>query len=308
MQKEFLNAIYEIAQKDKNVLWLSADNGNDFDMFYYRDFPKQYFNMGIAEENMIGVAAGLASYGKNPFVYSAGTFLAYRTFEFIRDDICFQKKNVKVVGFGSGISISMLGPTHHSTEDIALLRTLPNLTILSPASPKEVYKCVHAAYEIKSPVYIRLEMSNEPEIYSGNCDFQLGKNNIICEGSDIAVFSTGSIISEVIIAAKKLKECGISVEIVNVHTIKPFDKNSVLKEAAKVKYIFVVEEHTIIGGLGGLIAEIIADENININFKRIGLNNCFAKGYGTISDVRKENGLNADSIFETIHNSLKEEK
>ncbi|MDR3244148.1 MAG: transketolase, partial [Elusimicrobiota bacterium] len=137
MMRELVKALYELAQKDKNVIWLSADSGGEFDILFYRDFPNQYFNVGIAEENMIGIASGLSSYGMVPYGSSSSSFLAYRAFEFIRDDICFQQKNVKIYGFASGVSFSRLGPTHHATEDISILRTLPHLTILSPASPKE---------------------------------------------------------------------------------------------------------------------------------------------------------------------------
>ena len=205
MQKAYIDAVYELAQNDKNVVMLTADNGTDFDKWFQREFPEQYFDMGISEGNMVGVAAGMTTCGKIPFVQTAGAFLTYRAFEFIRNDVCLQKSNVKLVGSGSGLSISTLGPTHHTTEDISILRSLPGMTILSPCSPKEVYECIYAAYKIQGPVYIRLGMNGEEEIYPSEYTFQLGKCVEICKGKDAVIFVTGSIIAEAIKAAAMLK-------------------------------------------------------------------------------------------------------
>lgn len=306
MQRAVVNSLYEIAQKDKNVVWLSADNGTDYDAWFYNDLPNQYFNFGIAEGNMVGAAAGMASCGKIPFVFTGGSFLAYRCCEFIRVDACFQNQNVKFIGFGSGTSISMLGATHHSTEDLSVLRAMPNLTILSPASPLEAQKVIKAAYEIKGPVYIRLGMTGEKEIYESDYDFEVGKDIVIKEGNDITIISTGSIIEEVLKATELLNEKGISTTVINAHTIKPFDASSILEASKETNYLFTVEEHNIIGGLGSCVAEVLAESDEKIKFKRIGLDDSFAKGYGKQMDLRIKNNLDGESIFNKIQSFLSE--
>jgi transketolase len=247
----------------------------------------------------------MASCGKMPFIYTAGAFLAYRSFEFIRDDVCLQEQNVKIVGMGSGLAWSTLGATHHTTEDISVLRALPGLTIFSPACPSEVQQVVHAAYEITGPVYIRLGMGGEPEIYDESYTFKTGSCIQLKSGNDIAIFSTGSIISEVLKAANKLEEHDIKTRVINIHTLKPIDRDAVINAAMETKIFFSVEEHNIYGGLGSIIAEILSDAGIGIKLGRIGLSDIFAAGYGNVQTVRKMNGLDSESIYNTIFNHIK---
>lgn len=303
MQKAYISALYNLMQKDRNVCSLLSDSGTEYDDMMFREFPEQCYNFGIAEGNKVAAASGMAALGKIPFVYTTGAFLAYRSYEFIRDDVCFQKRNVKIVGMGSGVAWSTLGPTHHTTEDISALRALPNLTLLSPASPLEVEKCVYAAYKIKGPVYIRTGMSNEEEIYDGDYDFKVGKNTVLTEGKDITIFSTGSVTAEARKAVKKLIEGGMSVKLINVHTLKPLDRDSVLSASAETKKIFTVEEHNILGGLGSAISEVCAESCANVPIVRIGLRDKFASGYGTQAEVRHMNGLDCESIYNTIINN-----
>lgn len=300
MQKAYLMALYELASKDNRVLSLLADSGTGYDELFQRDFPNQQVDFGIAEEHMVGAAAGMASCGKIPFVYTAGAFLAYRSFEFIRNDVCLQNLNVKIVGMGSGLAWSTLGPTHHTTEDISVLRAIPNLTIFSPSCPREVEEVVKAAYEIEGPVYIRIGMNAEPDIYDENYRFVAGKNIQVREGNDIAIFTTGSIASEVVKASDMLKEEGISASVYQVHTIKPFDEQSVLEAARTHREIVTVEEHNVYGGLGSIVSEIVAQHGLGIRVKRVGLLDVFAKGYGSHNDVRCQNGLDADSLVKQI--------
>lgn len=305
MRKAYLKTLYNLALKDDNVVSLVADNGLIVFDNFRESFADRYFNFGISEENMIGAAAGMANCGKIPFCYTISSFLAYRSFEFIRDDVCFQNQNVKIVGIGSGMAYSTLGPSHHTTEDISVLRALPNLTLFSPGSPLDVEKIIKTAYQINGPVYVRLGTNNEREIYKDDYDFKLGKAEVIREGIDITVFVTGSIISEVIDAAEMLENDKISVRIVNVHTLKPFDNEQVLESAAKTKHLFTVEEHSILGGLGSIVAEALADNGVGAKLKRIGLNNKFAGGYGTYNEVRQANGLDKNGIYSAIKDALK---
>lgn len=302
MQKAYINSLYKLLQKDKNVISCLSDSGTDYDEMIAREFSKQVVNFGISENNKVAAAAGLASCGKIPFVYTTSAFLAYRSYEFIRDDVCLQNYNVKLIGMGSGLSWSTLGPTHHTTEDISVLYSIPNLTILSPCSPKELEFCINYAYKHKGPVYVRMGMSNEKEIYDDDYVFNISKNNVIKEGHDIAIYSTGSIIEEVIEASKQLENDGFSVKVVNISTIKPFDKQSILDE--KNKYIVTVEEQNILGGIGNIIGSIIAENNLNIKLLKIGLNDCFAEGYGTYKEMLKMNNLDSESIYNKVKSIL----
>ncbi len=216
-----MNTLYDLASKDKRVYALISDNGAIVYDKYRKDLSEQYLNLGISEANMIGIAAGMASCGKIPFTYTIGAFLAYRAFEFIRNDVCLQKQNVKIVGTGAGEVYSALGPTHHSTEDLGGLRALPNLTIICPASPMEVKKATRAAYEYIGPVYLRLGTNREPEIYSEDYIFEIGKGVTIREGDDVTLIGTGSIIKDILDAAKNLQEKGVNARVINIHTIKP---------------------------------------------------------------------------------------
>lgn len=304
MQKAYMTALCELAQKDANVLSLLADSGTGYDELFRRYFPRQMLDFGIAEENMVAAAAGLASCGKIPFVYTAGAFLAYRSFEFIRDDICFQNKNVKLVGMGAGLSWSTLGVTHHTTEDLGALRALPNLTIFSPSCPREVEQVVKAAYEINGPVYIKIGMNNEPDVYGGESEFRVGRAVLLREGSGVCILTTGAVAAEVLGAARLLEEDGISVAVLNYPTVAPFDADSVRDAAARYPALVTVEEHSITGGLGSAAAEVLAESGLAVRFRRIGLPGTFAQGYGTHSQVRAANGLDAAGICRQIRTIL----
>lgn len=304
MRNTYLKEVYNLAAKDRNVLSLVADNGMIVYDDFRRDFPEQYFNFGISEGHMITAAAGMASCGKIPFAYTIGAFLAYRSYEFIRLDVCLQKMNVKIVGIGAGMSYGYLGPTHHTTEDIAVLRTLPNLTLLSPASAKETKALVNYAYELNGPVYIRLGNNLKEELYPEDVQVIPGKGTVLKEGNDIVIFSTGDITYHVMTAAKRLEEEGIHATVISMHTIKPFDSQLVVDMAQRSTKLFTVEEHSIIGGLGSAVAEVLTDNGCSSGLKRIGLNDVFAHGYGNQEQVRKANGLDADGIYNSIKNNL----
>lgn len=304
MQKAYISALCEIAGKDRNVLSLLADSGTGYDELFRRYFPDQILDFGIAEENMVSAAAGLAMCGKIPFVYTAGAFLAYRSYEFIRDDVCFQKLNVKMVGMGAGLSWSTLGATHHTTEDLGALRALPNLTVFSPSCPREVEKTVKAAYELQGPVYIKIGMNSEPDVYGGDYTFEIGRNQVLRCGKDVCVYTTGSIASEVLKAAALLAEKDIEASVINIPTIKPFDKKNVIENAEKFSVIVTVEEHSVIGGIGSAVAEVLAEMGNCVKLKRIGLDDRFAIGYGTLEQVRAANCLDSRNVYEQILNFM----
>lgn len=307
MQNAYIAKLMELAEKDSNVMHILADSGTGYDEMFRMNFPKQIVNFGISEENMVAAAAGMATAGKIPFVFTAGAFLAYRSFEFIRDDVCFQNLNVKIVGMGSGFAWSTLGPTHHTTEDIAVLRAIPNLMILSPSTPKQVSESVRIAYEHEGPVYIRIGMNKEKEFFPEDYRQEPSKNDIIKDGNDAVLFTTGSILEEVLEAYELLLNDGINTTVVCASTIKPFDNENLLKMAERAKRFFTIEEHSVYGGLNGIVSEVVAYNGLPVKVRAIGLEDCFGKGYGTQKQVRKCNGLDALSIYEKIKDSLKNE-
>lgn len=305
MQRAYISKLMELAEKDPNILHLLADSGTGYDELFRLNFPNQIYNFGISEEHMVAAAAGMATAGKIPFVYTAGAFLAYRALEFIRDDLCFQNLNVKIIGMGSGLAWSTLGPTHHTTEDIAVLRAIPNLLILSPATPKQVAACVEKAYNHKGPVYLRIGMNNEKEFFPEGYTLPAGNETILDNGADIAIYTTGSILEETASAVQMLAADGIKAKLINVHTVKPFDVANVMETAQASKLLFSVEEHNIYGGLGSIISEILTDNGIGVRLHRIGLKDIFATGYGTQQYVRAANGLDAQGIYTEIKEALK---
>lgn len=299
MRTAYLDTLYELAGRDKRVYALISDNGAIVYDKYRKDFASQYLNLGISEANMLGMAAGMASCGKIPFAYTIGAFLAYRAFEFIRNDICLQKQNVKIVGTGAGEVYSVLGPTHHSTEDLGGLRSLPNMTILSPASPLEVKKATIAAYEFDGPVYLRLGTNKEPEIYREEYQFEIGKGVTLKEGTDITLIGTGSILNDILEIAKFLENVGIQVRVINLHTIKPIDKEIILKAIEETGRIVTIEDHNVIGGVGSAVAEVIAESGKGVAFKRFGLHD-FSHGYGTYMQLKEMNGIGIQYITDEI--------
>lgn len=300
MRNTYLKELYEIAKKDRRVLSLVSDNGMIVYDDFRRDLPQQYFNFGISEGHMVAAAAGMASCGKIPFVYTIGAFLAYRAYEFIRLDACLQRLNVKIAGIGAGMSYGYLGPTHHSTEDLAVLRCLPHLVLLSPATPAETKALVRYAYETDGPVYLRLGNTLPYEVYQEGMQVVPGKASILRQGKDLAIFVTGEILYQVLEAGELLKSKGIDAEIISVHTLKPFDQEGICRIAERYGQVCTVEEHSVNGGLGSAVAEALSESGCHARLIRIGLEGCFAQGYGTRQQVLQANGLTAAQICERI--------
>ena len=301
MRNAYLEALYDLAKEDDRIFALVSDNGAIVYDKYRQDFPERFINFGIAEANMVSVAAGMAACGKIPFAYTIANFVAMRAFEQIRNDVCLQKMNVKLVGIGSGFVYSNLGPTHHSTEDLSLMMSLPGMTVFSPADQLESKKVTAAAAAIEGPVYIRLATGGTPDIYKEDYVFEVGKGVILREGEDVTVITTGNITHEVIEAVDDAIDSGISVRLVNMHTLKPIDKNMIIEAATGTGAVLTVEEHAIHGGLGSSVASIIL-ENVDtpVKFKRMGLDNTFPCGYGSYDDMKEINHLAKGDITSEI--------
>ena len=300
MKKAFETSLNHLMSLDKRYVLLLADS--DFEQYEVikTNYESRCINFGIAECNMVAAAAALAKDGMIPIIYTVGAFIAYRAFEFIRDDVCLQNLNVKIVGMGQGVKINNFGPTHHSTEDIAVLRVLPNLTIVSPASPLEVVPAFEMSLAHKGPVYIRLGKAFETEIYEESPKFEVGKWNVLKSGTEVTLIGTGNIISNLLNVAEKLGELGIDAEVLNASTIKPLDKECLIKSARKTGKIVTVEEHQINGGLGGAVSEVIATNDVNAKMEIIGFNDTFCLTYGWHSDLLEAYGLSTEQIFERI--------
>lgn len=299
MRNAFVDELLKIAAEDPRVIAVLADNGLlVFDEFQ-KKFPEQFLNLGIAEGNLVTVSAGMASVGLVPFAYTILPFLTKRAFEFIRDDVCYQRQNVKLIGIGAGFAYSTLGPTHHGTEDIAMTRGLPGLTVISPADPMETAKATAACYAISGPVYLRIGKGKDPVVYREDYKFEVGKGVCLREGTDITLVGTGGILAEALEAAEKLSaEKGILARVINIHTLSPIDDKLLIESAKATGAVLTVEDHSIYGGLGGAVAEILAENTMTgLKFARMGLRGTFCLGYGSVSDLRRAYGLDASAIY-----------
>ncbi len=297
MRKTYITTLFELAKEDSDIIVLLGDNGIIVYDDFWREIPNQIINTGIAEANMVSLAAGMASRGKKPFIYTIIPFITHRVFDQIRCDIIYQQMNVTIVGTGAGYGYAAQGPTHHATDDVTLMRALPGLPIITPADKIETEKATLAAAQMDGPVYLRLSVGKVDDIYNEDYEFKIGSGVQLRKGKDITIIGCGTILSNIIKAREQLKIKGISVRVINLHTIKPLDKKIILKAAQETRHILTVEEHTILGGLGSSVAEVLAEDlNELVFFKRMGLNDTFCRGYGKLDEVRKENNLTIDHI------------
>lgn len=294
MRDAFIRSIYNVTRQNNNVLCLVGDIGAFLLQRYVKDFPSHYYNLGAAEANMIGVAAGLAMSGKIPFVYTIAPFVTSRCYEQIKDDVCYNNANVKLVGIGSGVSYGTMGSTHHSLEDIAIMRVLPNVVILSLSDPNEVEESVFAAMKYVGPTYIRLTLQSKSLDYKRG-KFVIGKARIVKKGTDTAIIATGDMVAVAVAAAEILEKENIHSSVVNMHTIKPIDAALIIKLSQECKAIISLEEHSVIGGLGSAVAEVLSQYPKNrARIKIMGFDDVFCKEYSNDKQVIfKKYGLSA---------------
>lgn len=272
----------------------------------FRDtLPAQFINMGVAEQNMMGVAAGLALTGKIVFAYSIPTFSTMRPFEQIRNDIASHNASVIIVGTGAGLSYSKAQLTHFAVEDIALMRTIPNMTILCPADPTEVVWATQTLIARRKPAYLRLGMKGEPTLYKEKPQLTFGKVSVLRNGSDCTILSTGNIVYNSLLAADILAKKGIRAGVVSVHTIKPIDKPFLLALAQKTPLIITVEEHNLIGGFGSAVAEVIAGSSGKAKLLSLGVKDVFIRAVGSHAYLRTVVGLSPEAIARKIYKAFK---
>ncbi len=291
-------AICELAE-NKNIVVLDADLGHATKSISFKKVaPDRFFDMGIAEGDMIGTAAGLAASGKIPFASTFAIFAAGRAFEQIRNSVAYPKLNVKIAATHAGVTVGEDGGSHQAIEDISLMRSIPGMVVLNPADAIEAKEAVKAAASYNGPVYIRLGRAATPDIHTEGYKFELGKGEILKDGKDVAIIATGIMTAKAIEAAEKLAEQGINATVVNIATIKPLDNDLIIEAAKNTKKIVTVEEHSIIGGLGSAVAEVIS-ENYPVPLKRIGINDVFGQS-GDPASLLNHYGLTVENIIDTV--------
>ena len=297
-------ALVKLGKVNKDVVVLEADlSKSTMTAYFKKEFPERHINVGIAEADMIGTAAGIATTGKIPFASTFAHFAAGRAFDQIRNSVAYPQLNVKICPTHAGVSLGEDGGSHQSVEDVALMRAIPGMVVLSPADAVETEKMVFAAAEYEGPVYVRLGRLNIPVLFDENYKFEIGKAATLREGNDVAILATGLMVSEALEAAKLLEEKEIKARVVNVSTIKPLDTETVLKAAKECKFIVTSEEHSVIGGLGSAVSEYLSEVHPAKVVKH-GIQDVF--GQSADGETMLTNyGLRAKDIAETVLNNLK---
>ena len=305
MRKAFINKLTQLVSKNKDIYLLTGDLG--FSLFdeFKNNFLDNYLNVGVSESNMIGMAAGLALARKQVFVYSIIPFVTLRCLEQIRNDLCYQRLPVKIIGVGEGLSYGTAGATHHALEDIAIMSALPEMTVIAPGDPKEVECAVANSLELKGPCYIRLGKTGEPILHKKGFSFEIGKAIILENGKDITLITTGNMLETTLEVSKILKKENVHSKVVSMHTIKPIDRKTIIKCANDNNVIISVEEHSKIGGLGSHIASVIFEERLNIKYLQIALPDTFIHIVGCQNYLREIYGLTPVQISAKILNFIK---
>jgi transketolase len=310
MRQMCLNMVYELAKTDDRVFFIGSDLGvGTLDQFK-SEIPDRFFMEGITEANVIGMAAGLAMEGKIPYVNTIATFITRRCFEQIALDACLHNANVRLIGNGGGLVYAPLGPTHLAIEDLAIMRALPNMTIVAPADADEMARFMPHTLDHPGPIYIRLAKGYDPIVTTDAVPFEIGKAIPMRAGSDALLVTTGITLGRALDAAVLLGELGIGTAVLHVPTIKPLDTDALLDHAASVPVIVTVEEHTIIGGLGSGVAELIAEASFDPakRFKRIGLPDAFPEGYGSQDAMLERYGITVEHVVDTVRDLVEERK
>lgn len=309
MRTAFIQTLLELAQNDPRIVLIVGDLGFGVVTPFMEKLPQQFINAGVAEQNMTGIAAGMALSGKIAFTYSIANFPVLRCLEQIRNDVCYHKANVRIVAIGGGMTYGSLGPSHHATEDIAMMRALPDMLVVCPGDPLEARLATQALIDYQGPAFLRIGRAGEPQVHKSMPEFKLGKAITLRPGRDITLISTGGMLANTVAAAQMLSDAGVEVQVLSMHTVKPLDTAAVFAAARNTLAIFTVEEHSIIGGLGGAVAEVIAESGVYPKlFKRIGLDGTFSSIVGDQSYLLQQYGLSPEGIVNTVEVALKAAK
>ena len=298
-RQSYGEALLELGKENKNIVVFDADLSTATKTnIFAKEFPERFYDMGIAEQNMISTAAGMSTCGKIPYASTFAVFAAGRAYDQIRNSVCYPKLNVKICATHAGVTVGEDGATHQMIEDISLMRTLPNMTVLSTSDDVQTKWAVKEISKINGPVYLRLSRLATPIIYGENQKFEIGKAVQIGEGTDATIFATGVTVSEAIRAQEILENKGIKVRVVDIHTVKPIDKDMVIKCAKETKKLISVEDHNVIGGLGSAISEVLTEE-YPVKLVRMGINDTFGKS-GKAIELIQYFGITAENIVEKV--------
>lgn len=301
MRKEFMKRVVLLAEKDPKLFFITGDLGFGVIEDYVKRFPRQFLNVGVAEQNMIGIATGLALEGRTVIAYSIGNFPTLRCLEQIRNDASYHEANVKIVTVGGGFSYGSLGFSHHATEDLSLLRAIPGVTVVAPGDQFEAAEATEALIKTSGTCYLRLDKSSAGWTNHPGEKFELGKARQLREGNDATLIATGGILDVALKSAEELSEIGIQCRVLSMHTLKPLDKEAVRKATQETGGILSIEEHVVEGGLGGAIAEFCLEENqIPDFFYRIGLRNTFSTTVGNQNYLRTKYGMDRKTIVDKV--------
>ncbi len=306
MRTAFINELFALAKQDPRIVLIVGDLGFGVVTPFMEQLPAQFLNAGVAEQNMTGMAAGMALSGKIALTYSIANFPTLRCLEQVRNDVCYHNANVKVVSVGGGFTYGAMGATHHAIEDLAMMRALPGLLVVAPGDPIEARAATRAIIEYTGPCYVRLGKAGEPIVHSSPINFELGKAIHMREGRDATLISIGGILQNTVRAAERLAKKGIETRVLSMHTLKPLDVDAVLAAARETEAIFTIEEHSILGGLGTAVAEVLAEaEGIKAPLKRIGAPPAFSPHIGSQEYMQECHGLTDEAIALTVAHTLR---
>jgi transketolase len=302
MRQACLKMVYELAQQDENIFFIGSDLGVGVLKEFKEEMPDRFFMEGVSEANVVGMAAGLALEGKIPYVNTIATFLTRRCFEQVVLDLCLHNVNVRLIGNGGGLVYAPLGPTHLAIDDIAILRAVPNMTIVAPADADEMRRLMPQTVAYPGPIYIRLGKGYDTVVSREDLPFEIGKAITMQEGGDALLITTGVCLQVTLEAAEQLSKVGVEATVLHMHTVKPLDNVAVLRYAADVSTIVTIEEHNVIGGLGSAVAELIAETDFDTvkRFRRIGIPDTFAEEYGSQNSLMASYGIVAENVVETV--------
>ncbi|MGX1983419.1 transketolase [Thermolongibacillus altinsuensis] len=304
MRNAFIHSLIEEARRNKDIFLITPDLGFSVLEKFAEEFPDRFLNVGIAEQNAIGVASGLAISGKVVYVYSIIPFVTMRCFEQVRIDVAYMNSNVRLVGVGAGLSYGPSGATHHAIEDIAIMRALPNMTVCCPGDPLEVRQILKESVQYQGPMYIRLAKSGEPQIHSNDTEVKIGKAIVVCEGEDLAILATSNMLETAYKVTCSLKEKGIHCCLISVPTLKPFDYQTINELINRNIPIVTLEEHSVIGGLGSIVAEQIAESGKGVKFKRLGIPDSYSHYVGSHVYLREKFRLSENQIITTLESFI----
>ncbi|MGQ0811183.1 MAG: transketolase family protein [Nitrospiraceae bacterium] len=301
MRTAFFRTLLEMAEEDARVHLVVGDIGFGVVEPFATRFPDRFLNAGVAEQNMTGIAAGIALSGKVVFTYSIGNFPTFRCLEQIRNDICYHHADVKIVAVGGGYVYGSLGMTHHATEDLAIMRALPHMTVIAPGDPVETKFLTRAVLREPGPCYLRLGRAGEPTVHKAGVEVALGKAITVREGRDLTLISTGGMLPIAVQVGELLRDLNIEARVLSMHTLKPIDMEALFSAALETQAIVTLEEHSVIGGLGGAVAEVLAESGeLRVPFKRIGLPSEFSSHVGDQEYMQAVHGLSVDGIVNTL--------